>query len=102
MPSALITGANRGLGLEFARQYLADGWQVYGSCRDPNSALELHIMSVMSMRTMRKYPRSKSQLFPSLLAEATFLHSRLQTPQACQYSRPSSRFRCMRVRNSLP
>ena len=29
MPSALITGANRGLGLEFARQYLADGWQVY-------------------------------------------------------------------------
>jgi NAD(P)-dependent dehydrogenase (short-subunit alcohol dehydrogenase family) len=27
MPSTLITGANRGLGLEFARQYLADGWQ---------------------------------------------------------------------------
>jgi len=28
MPSALITGANRRIGLEFARQYLADGWQV--------------------------------------------------------------------------
>jgi NAD(P)-dependent dehydrogenase (short-subunit alcohol dehydrogenase family) len=41
MPSALITGANRGLGLEFARQYLADGWQVYASCRDPASAAEL-------------------------------------------------------------
>jgi NAD(P)-dependent dehydrogenase (short-subunit alcohol dehydrogenase family) len=41
MPSALITGANRGLGLEFARQYLADGWQVYAACRDPNSASEL-------------------------------------------------------------
>ena len=26
MPSTLITGANRGLGFEFARQYLADGW----------------------------------------------------------------------------
>jgi NAD(P)-dependent dehydrogenase (short-subunit alcohol dehydrogenase family) len=25
MPATLITGANRGLGLEFARQYLADG-----------------------------------------------------------------------------
>ena len=24
----LITGANRGLGLEFTRQYAADGWQV--------------------------------------------------------------------------
>lgn len=41
MPSALITGANRGLGLEFARQYLADGWGVYAACRDPASAVEL-------------------------------------------------------------
>lgn len=41
MPSTLITGANRGLGLEFARQYLADGWQVYAACRDPNAASEL-------------------------------------------------------------
>jgi NAD(P)-dependent dehydrogenase (short-subunit alcohol dehydrogenase family) len=42
MPSALITGANRGLGLEFARQYLADGWRVYAACRDPATASELH------------------------------------------------------------
>jgi NAD(P)-dependent dehydrogenase (short-subunit alcohol dehydrogenase family) len=41
MPSALITGANRGLGLEFTRQYMADGWQVYAMCRDPESASEL-------------------------------------------------------------
>ena len=41
MPSALITGANRGLGLEFARQYVADGWQVYAACRDPAPASEL-------------------------------------------------------------
>jgi NAD(P)-dependent dehydrogenase (short-subunit alcohol dehydrogenase family) len=41
MPSTLITGANRGLGLEFARQYLAGGWEVYATCRDPDSASEL-------------------------------------------------------------
>ena len=41
MPSTLITGANRGLGLEFARQYAAEGWQVYAACRDPSSASEL-------------------------------------------------------------
>ena len=41
MPSTLITGANRGLGVEFARQYLGDGWQVYAACRDPASASEL-------------------------------------------------------------
>ncbi len=28
MPTVLITGANRGLGLEYARQYAADGWNV--------------------------------------------------------------------------
>ena len=44
MPSTLISGANRGIGLEFARQYLADKWQVYASCRDPSSASELRRM----------------------------------------------------------
>ena len=41
MPSTLITGANRELGLEFARQYAAEGWKVYAACRDPSSASEL-------------------------------------------------------------
>jgi NAD(P)-dependent dehydrogenase (short-subunit alcohol dehydrogenase family) len=41
MPSTLITGANRGLGFEFARQYLADGWQVYAAGRNPQLASEL-------------------------------------------------------------
>ena len=33
MPTVLITGANRGLGLEFARQYAADGWRVMACAR---------------------------------------------------------------------
>lgn len=37
MPTILITGANRGLGLEFARQYAADGWRVLATVRDPLS-----------------------------------------------------------------
>ena len=41
MPSVLITGANRGLGLEFTRQYAADGWQVFAACRDPARARNL-------------------------------------------------------------
>jgi NAD(P)-dependent dehydrogenase (short-subunit alcohol dehydrogenase family) len=41
MPRVLITGANRGLGLEFARQYAADGWNVIGACRHPDAAYEL-------------------------------------------------------------
>jgi NAD(P)-dependent dehydrogenase (short-subunit alcohol dehydrogenase family) len=53
MPSVLITGANRGLGLEFARQYLADGWQVYATCRDPNSASELSRLAGTSGNKLR-------------------------------------------------
>ena len=34
MPTALITGVNRGLGLEFVKQYSAAGWDVIGTCRD--------------------------------------------------------------------
>ena len=41
MPSAQSPVANRGLGFEFVRQYLVDGWQVYAACRDPASASEL-------------------------------------------------------------
>lgn len=33
MPTVLITGANRGIGLELFRQYASDDWQVIGTCR---------------------------------------------------------------------
>ena len=37
----LITGANRGIGLEFCKQYAADGWNVIACCRKPADANEL-------------------------------------------------------------
>jgi NAD(P)-dependent dehydrogenase (short-subunit alcohol dehydrogenase family) len=39
--SVLVTGANRGLGLEFVRQYAQAGWKTYAGCRSPKSAKEL-------------------------------------------------------------
>jgi NAD(P)-dependent dehydrogenase (short-subunit alcohol dehydrogenase family) len=41
MSTVLITGANRGLGLEFARQYAADGWEVIATSRNPDKSEEL-------------------------------------------------------------
>lgn len=41
MPTLLITGANRGIGLELCRQYLTQDWEVYATCRDPDNALAL-------------------------------------------------------------
>jgi NAD(P)-dependent dehydrogenase (short-subunit alcohol dehydrogenase family) len=41
MPTILITGANRGLGLEFVRQYLTEGYAVIAACRNPGRAQAL-------------------------------------------------------------
>ena len=41
MPTVMITGANRGLGLEFVLQYLRDDWRVIATCRNPEKAVEL-------------------------------------------------------------
>lgn len=41
----LITGANRGVGLEFTKQYAADGWNVLACCRHPQSAMTLQALA---------------------------------------------------------
>lgn len=46
MPTVFITGANRGLGLEFAKQYAADNWSVIATCRNPSKADALHSLGV--------------------------------------------------------
>ena len=45
MSTILITGANRGLGLEFTTQYAADGWDVIACCRTPETAEELQAVA---------------------------------------------------------
>lgn len=42
----LLTGANRGIGLEFARQLAARGDRVLATCRDPEGAPELRALDV--------------------------------------------------------
>lgn len=45
MTTVLVTGANRGLGLEFVRQYAARGADVIATCRDPGAADDLRALS---------------------------------------------------------
>jgi NAD(P)-dependent dehydrogenase (short-subunit alcohol dehydrogenase family) len=47
-PTVLITGSNRGLGLEFTRQYAAAGWNVIASCRAPDAAQELQELAAQN------------------------------------------------------
>jgi NAD(P)-dependent dehydrogenase (short-subunit alcohol dehydrogenase family) len=48
--TVVVTGANRGLGLEFARQLSAGGAQVIGTARDPEGATELAALGVRVAR----------------------------------------------------
>lgn len=41
MPTVLITGSNRGLGLEWVQHYALKRWQVLATCRDPELAKDL-------------------------------------------------------------
>lgn len=50
MNTVIITGANRGLGLEFARQYSKDDWRVIATCRDLGKAGDLHTLNVKIMQ----------------------------------------------------
>ncbi len=41
----LITGTNRGIGLEFVKQYAQDGWRVLACCREPEHATDLQVLA---------------------------------------------------------
>ncbi len=43
--TVLVTGANRGIGLEFVRQYANAGWNVLACCRDLDRAVELKVLA---------------------------------------------------------
>ncbi|MFI2810491.1 MULTISPECIES: SDR family oxidoreductase [unclassified Microbulbifer] len=62
--TVLITGCNRGIGLEMTRQFSEDGWRVFATCRDKACAdelraleqqypqLEVHCLDVTDYRQM--------------------------------------------------
>ena len=43
--TVLITGSNRGLGLEFVKQYAARGWRVIATAREPDKATDLRALA---------------------------------------------------------
>ena len=44
-PTVLVTGGNRGIGLEFVKQYAEDGWNVIATARNPKKAKELKALA---------------------------------------------------------
>jgi len=52
MSTALITGSNRGLGLEFVRRLSVTGWRVLATCRSPDQAEALRRLAIESRRAV--------------------------------------------------
>ena len=47
VPTVLVTGANRGIGLELTRQYAARGWKVIGTARKPAARASSRLSSAL-------------------------------------------------------
>ena len=71
MPTVIISGANRGLGLEFAKQYAEEGARVFAGARDPGAAtalneaaktsagkLTVHALDVADGASVREFTRA--------------------------------------------
>lgn len=65
-PVVLITGANRGLGLEMAQQYSEAGWTVIGTARKPDSATDLKALGVRVLQLDVTEPESVVRLAAEL------------------------------------
>jgi NAD(P)-dependent dehydrogenase (short-subunit alcohol dehydrogenase family) len=49
-PTVLITGANRGIGLEFVQQFSERGWNIIATARTPESADDLNALAKQNNR----------------------------------------------------
>ena len=50
MPTALVIGASRGIGLEFTRQYLAEGWRVFATWRSEADRVQLRDLGAQTLK----------------------------------------------------
>ncbi|MEQ1600750.1 MAG: SDR family oxidoreductase [Methylophilaceae bacterium] len=55
MKTVLITGSNRGIGLEFVRQYAADEWRVIACARHPEQAQTLQQLALQYPQQIEVY-----------------------------------------------
>ncbi len=62
MPSALIIGASRGIGLELVRQYMADGWRVIGTARGDAGRDRVQALGAQCLRVDVAKPISVTSL----------------------------------------
>jgi hypothetical protein len=90
--TVLVTGANRGLGLEFARQYKEAGSRVIGTARNPDEAEELAALDVRVMQLdVTNQERSTMPVYSRASARST----RSTSTTTTERSRSTRSARCV-------
>jgi NAD(P)-dependent dehydrogenase (short-subunit alcohol dehydrogenase family) len=69
MATVVITGANRGLGLEMAKQYAANGWDVISTAREPEKAKELKAIDKVTVMQLDAADDASIEKFVAQLAD---------------------------------
>jgi NAD(P)-dependent dehydrogenase (short-subunit alcohol dehydrogenase family) len=92
MKTMLLTGASRGLGLEFTRQYAESGWRVIATCRDPKGAdalravagkVEIHPLDATDFPAIAKLAAKLDEIaIDVLIANAGIVGPRGMSPDA--------------------
>lgn len=54
MQHVVVTGANRGIGLELARHYQSEGWRVTGVCRETSAELDTYAQVIEGIDVARE------------------------------------------------
>lgn len=91
MSVVFLTGANRGIGLEFARQYAAEGWRVIATVRDNARAdalrnlpgkIELHALDVADFAAVERLGKTlRDETIDVLIANAGVSGPREMSPE---------------------
>jgi NAD(P)-dependent dehydrogenase (short-subunit alcohol dehydrogenase family) len=92
MATVLVVGATRGIGLEFVRQYIADGARVIGTFRRPQDGDKLRALGVRALTMDALDPDSIAALGPHLDGQAidiALLVAGVYGPDSSDLSPPS-------------